>query len=192
MLAEGTSSAQADTARQAISSAHRIADSFFIFSFLLLYYSFLYCPEADFPFTSGTRISLTFETEVENGFGLWDDLFTVSGDITFASKEDGTETAPVHVESDFYYDVTGLKVVGDGGFKAGTTASVSVTLPEGAVSAEVYADESGAVRIEDGYADGETPVQVSLENKGAARITAEYLDENGEFVDEDTLTITVF
>ncbi len=127
-----------------------------------------------------------------NGFGLWDDLFTVSGDITFASKEDGTETAPVHVESDFYYDVTGLKVVGDGGFKAGTTASVSVTLPEGAVSAEVYADESGAVRIEDGYADGETPVQVSLENKGAARITAEYLDENGEFVDEDTLTITVF
>ncbi len=29
-------------------------------------------PEADFPFASGTRISLTFETEVENGFGLWE------------------------------------------------------------------------------------------------------------------------
>ena len=127
---------------------------------------------------------------------LYGSQYRVAGDVTFAQNDDGealpgTETAPVHVESEFYYVPAGISVSGDG-FKANSSATVSVELPEDAAAANVYTSDDEVATIDAGYLEGSGSVSMSLMESGDVTVVAEYLDAEGNVLGQDSVEITVF
>lgn len=128
--------------------------------------------------------------------GLYGSQYRVAGDVTFAQNDGGealpgTETAPVHVESEFYYMPAGISVSGDG-FKANSSATVSVELPEDAAAANVYTSDDEVATVDGGYLEGSGSVSMSLMESGDVTVVAEYLDAEGNVLGQDSVEITVF
>ena len=125
---------------------------------------------------------------------LFDSSYRVSGDIVFAD-ENGSETAPVHVESDFSFTDSLVYVSDDSatGFKAESYVTVSASIPEEASYAEIHSSDTGVAYIDDGHAEGDfASVGAMLAAKGDVTFTAEYFDDGGNSIGSDSITITVF
>ena len=127
---------------------------------------------------------------------LYASQYRVAGDVTFAQNDGGealpgTETAPVHVESEFYYMPAGISVSGDG-FKANSSATVSIELPEDAAAANVYTSDDEVATVDGGYLEESGAVSMSLMESGDVTVVAEYLDAEGNVLGQDSVEITVF
>ena len=80
---------------------------------------------------------------------------------------------------------------------AGSSATLTVSLPEGAVSAQITSSDESVLSAaepdlipEEGAGEGQTTL--SFLSSGTAEVKAVYFDANGDSVGSDTLMIAVF
>lgn len=113
-----------------------------------------------------------------------------------AAMDDGSA---LQAETEAVFKGSSLKLEGSGSltYMAGSSSTLTLTLPEGAVSAQVLSDDEAVltvaesdILVPEGESEGQTTV--SFLTPGSAGLSVSYLDADGNVVSSDGISVTVF
>ena len=154
----------------------------------------------------GTLTADGSDAASENGWSEATAIYVLTGNAGFTGSSYQITVdlvmpngSTVQDTRDVPFKAAGMRLDGSGSlaFMAGSSTTLTVSLPEGAASSQITSSDESIISVaepdlipEEGAGEGQTTL--SFLSSGTVEVKAAYFDANGDSVGSETLTIAVF